>query len=154
MAGWRLGAAVGNPEILRYVRKYKSQKDTAHFEPVLHAGIRALTGDQEWVSERNQVYSDRIHTIMEGVRKMGLVPSTPKAALYTWTRLPQGVDDGSFCSRLLKETGVSVTPGSVFGPSGAGYIRMSICINKERIREAMDRMVVWMLKEGYGEKTN
>lgn len=153
MAGWRLGAAVGHPEVLSYIRKYKSQKDTAHFEPVLYAGIQALTGDQEWVSERNEIYYERIQTIMDGVRAMGLEPNTPKAALYTWTRLPPGVDDLDFCVRLLEEAGVSVTPGSVFGPTGAGYIRMSICIGNDRIREAMARMVIWMQKEGYGEKT-
>jgi LL-diaminopimelate aminotransferase len=144
MAGWRLGSAVGNPEVLDYIERYKSQKDTAHFEPVLHAGIQALTGDQGWIKERNRIYEKRIETIMAGLSAMGLDPVRPKAALYTWTRLPDGMDDVEFAGRLLNEAGVSVTPGSVFGERGRGYFRMSICISNERIVEAMDRMVAWM----------
>jgi LL-diaminopimelate aminotransferase len=144
MAGWRLGSAVGNQEVLDYIERYKSQKDTAHFEPVLHAGIQALTGDQGWIKERNRIYEKRIETIMAGLSAMGLDPVRPKAALYTWTRLPDGMDDVEFAGRLLNEAGVSVTPGSVFGERGRGYFRMSICISNERIVEAMDRMVAWM----------
>ena len=146
MAGWRLGSAVGNPEVLDYIERYKSQKDTAHFEPVLQAGIQALTGDQGWVKDRNKIYEKRIETIMAGLSAMGLDPIRPKAALYTWTRLPDGMDDLEFSTRLLDEAGVSVTPGSVFGECGRGYFRMSICISNERIVEAMDRMVSWMEK--------
>jgi LL-diaminopimelate aminotransferase len=152
MAGWRLGAAVGNPEVLDYIERYKSQKDTAHFEPVLFAGIRALSGDQSWIAARNQVYAERIETIMTGLKAMGLDPVRPKAALYTWTHLPDGMDDVEVADRLLNEAGVSVTPGSVFGECGRGYFRMSICISNERIVQAMDRMIAWMDKEGYGKK--
>ena len=150
MAGWRLGSAVGNPQVLEYMERYKSQKDTAHFEPVLYAGIKALTGDQSWVKERNLVYQERIETIMTGLTAMGLEPVRPKAALYTWTRLPDGLDDVDFAARLLAEAGVSVTPGSVFGDGGRGYFRMSICISNERILQAMDRMIVWMGKSANG----
>jgi LL-diaminopimelate aminotransferase len=153
MAGWRLGTAVGNAQVLDYIERYKSQKDTAHFEPVLYAGIKALTGDQSWVKERNLVYEERVETIMAGLAEMGLEPVRPKAALYTWTRLPGGLDDVDFANKLLAEAGVSVTPGSVFGASGTGYFRMSICIPNERIVQAMDRMVKWMVKEGYVKET-
>ena len=64
MAGWRLGMAVGNPSVLRLIERYKSQKDTAHFEPVLYAGIQAMTGDQEWIFARNEIYEQRLAAIV------------------------------------------------------------------------------------------
>lgn len=150
MAGWRLGSAVGNPQVLRYIETYKDQKDTAHFEPVLYAGIQALTGDQTWIKARNAVYEKRMSVIMKGLTEMGLSPAPPRATLYAWTRTPGGMDDVEFCDRLLAEAGVSTTPGSVFGRSGAGYFRMTVCIGEDRIAVAMQRMKDWMAKEGYG----
>ncbi len=150
MAGWRLGAAVGNPEVIRYIETYKSQKDTSHFEPIMYAGGTALVGDQEWVRERNKIYEKRMTLIANGLKEMGFEPTSPKATLYAWTRVPGGMDDITFCDRLLIEAGVSTTPGSVFGENGRGFFRMTICIEEDQIREAMSRMLAWMKKEGYG----
>jgi LL-diaminopimelate aminotransferase len=144
MAGWRLGMAVGNPDVVGYIERYKSQKDTAHFEPALYAGIRALTGDQGWLEARNRTYERRLLVIRDALEEMGLDPNIPRAALYTWTPVPAGMDDVTFCERLLNEAGVSTTPGSVFGPAGRGYFRMSICTPEDRTRLAMQRMVAWM----------
>lgn len=149
MAGWRLGSAVGNERALHFLSLYKNQKDTAHFEPVLYAGIQALTGDQAWIEERNRIYESRMAILMDGLRAMGLEANPPKAALYAWSRVPGGMDEVEFCARVLNETGVSTTPGTVFGKYGAGYFRMSVCIPEDRIRAAMSRMVDWMHKEGY-----
>ncbi len=144
MAGWRLGMAVGNPDVIGYIETYKSQKDTAHFEPILYAGIHALTGDQAWTQERNAVYERRLLIIRDALEAMGLNPNIPQAALYTWTPVPDGMDDVTFCDWMLKEIGVSTTPGSVFGPTGRNYFRMSICTPEDRTREAMARMVGWV----------
>ena len=154
MAGWRLGAAAGNAVVLKFIETYKSQKDTAHFEPVLYAGIKALTGDQEWVQERNDIYAHRMKLIVDGLHRMGLEAGYPRATLYAWARVPQGMDDSEFCERVLIEAGVSTTPGSVFGDAGRGYFRMTVCVGEDRIEEAMKRMLAWMIKEGYVKKTN
>ena len=68
---------------------------------------------------------------------------TPAAAIYVWARLPHGVSDETYADRLLEMTGVSVTPGAVFGPSGRGYIRLSLGTPTERLREAMSRVARW-----------
>jgi LL-diaminopimelate aminotransferase len=144
MAGWRLGMAIGNPEVVGYIESYKSQVDSSHFQPVLAGGIAAMTGDQSWIVERNKIYQARRDSVVAGLRVMGLMPLIPKAALYAWARVPEGHVDYDFCQRLLDEAGVSITPGAVFGKHGAGYLRISFCTPQNRLDEAMARMVNWM----------
>ena len=144
MAGWRLGMAVGNREVVKLLSTYKSQRDSSHFEPVLEAGIAALTGDQSWLAERNHIYKERRDLVLAGLRKAGFVADTPPAAIYIWAKLPPGSPDSeTFCSRLLEETGVSTTPGTVYGHQGEGYLRISLGTATERMREAIDRIVHW-----------
>jgi LL-diaminopimelate aminotransferase len=154
MAGWRLGMAVGNPDVIHFIESYKSQVDTSHFEPILEGGIAALTGDQGWVKERNNIYKERRDAVVAGLQAMGMQPVMPHAALYAWTRVPEGYQDYDFCARLLEEAGVSVTPGAVFGKFGKGYLRISFCTPQDRLEEAMARMVNWMRgNHKDGEKT-
>lgn len=145
MAGWRLGMAVGNPEALGYLHTYKSQVDSAHFEPMLIAGSAALTGDQTWTEQRNLVYKTRRDITVEGLRQAGFTVTAPPAAIYVWARLPQGTNDSTaFCAQLLEQTGVSTTPGIVYGQSGEGYLRISLVTPTDRIEEAMRRVVEWV----------
>jgi LL-diaminopimelate aminotransferase len=148
MGGWRLGMAVGNPQVLAYLHTYKSQMDSSHFEPVLAAGVAALTGDQSWLEERNQIYQDRRDIVLSALRPMGFAVQTPPAAIYLWARLPEGFSDSiQFCDRLLEETGVSTTPGIVYGQYGEGYLRISLGMSSERIQEAMQRMTDWVARQ-------
>lgn len=145
MAGWRLGMAVGNPEVIDYLYTYKSQLDTSNFEPVFAAGVTALTSDQEWLIERNDVYQKRRDAVVSGLRQAGFSLETPKAAIYVWAHLPAGHDDSmAFCDKLLEATGVSMTPGIVYGQHGEGYVRISLGTPLERIEEAMQRMIHWI----------
>jgi len=145
MAGWRVGVAVGNPEVIRLLRVYKSQLDSSHFKPIMQAADTALTGDQSWLKKRNAIYQKRRDVIVETLRDHGFSLEIPRASLYVWARLPAYMSDSvDYCERLLQETGVSVTPGVVYGESGAGYIRISIVTPVEKLTEAMQRMAVWM----------
>jgi LL-diaminopimelate aminotransferase len=145
MGGWRLGAAVGNAQVISYLHTYKSQMDSSHFAPILTAGAAALTGDQEWVQDRNLVYKERRDIIVSALRKAGFTVNTPPAAIYVWARLPQGVTDSTeYCNRMLEQTGVSTTPGVVYGPSGEGYLRISLGTPTPRVKEAMQRVIDWV----------
>jgi len=147
MAGWRLGMAVGNSEVIRYLHTYKSQVDSSHFEAILQAGILALTGDQSWLEERNQIYQHRRDIALQGLRETGFRVETPPAAIYIWAHLPQGYTDSTaFCSQLLEEAGVSVTPGVVYGKYGEGYIRISLGVSTDRLIEAVERIKNWLRK--------
>ncbi|MBP8998276.1 MAG: aminotransferase class I/II-fold pyridoxal phosphate-dependent enzyme [Anaerolineaceae bacterium] len=144
MAGWRLGMAVGNPEVIDYLFTYKSQMDTSTFGPIFSAGVKALTGDQSWLEERNEIYKERRDLVVRGLKSAGFSLDTPHAAIYVWAKLPHGERDSiAFCSRLLEETGVSTTPGIVYGEHGEGFLRISLGTSTDRIREAMERIVDW-----------
>lgn len=144
MAGWRLGMAVGNAEVLDYMFTYKSQVDTSNFAPVFTAGVKALTSDQGWLEDRNALYQQRRDLVVNGLRQAGFILDTPQAAIYVWAHLPAGENDSvAFCNRLLEDTGVSTTPGVIYGPHGEGFIRISLGTPTERIAEAMQRIIHW-----------
>ncbi len=144
MGGWRLGMVVGNPEIIRYLNTYKSQLDSSEFEALLEAGSAALTGDQLWLQPRNMVYKERRDIILDGIRRGGMSAETPLATIYIWMRLPNRMDSVEFCDRLLMDTGVSMTPGSIYGKNGEGFVRISLGMATNRIKEAMQRFSVWI----------
>lgn len=149
MAGWRLGMVAGNAQVISYLHTLKSQIDSAQFEPMFKAGAAALTGDQEWLIERNQVYQTRRDIIVSGLRQAGFSVQTPPAAIYVWARLPGGnMDSIDFCSRLLEQTGVSVTPGVIYGQAGEGYLRISLGTPTDRVQEAMRRVIEWVISNG------
>jgi LL-diaminopimelate aminotransferase len=101
----------------------------------------ALTGDQSWTIERNEIYKLRRDLIVSSMRQAGFTVQTPPAAIYVWARLPEGITDSTdFCSRLLDETGVSITPGVVYGKAGEGYVRISLGTPTHRMEEAMQRL--------------
>lgn len=145
MGGWRLGMVVGNALVVGYLHTLKSQIDTSHFGPMMDAGVTALTGDQTWLEERNDIYKYRRDIVVSGLKKAGFGVETPPAAIYVWAHLPAGVNDSmDFCDRLLRETGVSMTPGVVFGKYGEGYTRISLGIATDRVKEAMERVINWV----------
>lgn len=144
MAGWRLGMAVGNPQITQLLHTYKTQIDTSHFGPILSAGVTALTGDQTWLKERNNIYQQRRDIVVKTLKPLGFELQTPPAAIYIWARLPeQFADEFAFCSTVLDDTGVSITPGGVYGEYGSGYIRISLGSKTRKIEEAMQRLTEW-----------
>lgn len=148
MAGWRLGMAVGNSQVISYLNTYKSQMDSSHFLPVLEAGVAALNGDQTWLVERNLIYKQRRDIVVQALKSAGFVVEPPPAAIYVWAGLPAGISDSiKFCDQLLEDTGVSMTPGIVYGEHGEGFIRISLGTATHRIQEAMDRLVHWNFHE-------
>jgi LL-diaminopimelate aminotransferase len=145
MAGWRLGTACGHPDVIQLLHTYKSQVDSSQFLPVIEAGITALTGDQEWISTRNEIYRTRRDIVVDRLIKSGLEVDPPTAGLYVWFETPNRfASSEAFCDALLSETGVSITPGSVYGDHGEGFARISLVTETERMAEAMDRLAKWV----------
>jgi LL-diaminopimelate aminotransferase len=140
MAGWRVGAAVGNRDVLAALKTLKTQTDSGHFRPILEAATAALNGDPSWIAERNEVYRRRRDLLVDGLRAMGLPAARPLASLYVWSPVPAGRSSTDWASRLLERTGVSVAPGSVFGRRGEGFVRISMTAKDADIREALRRM--------------
>lgn len=140
MGGWRLGMAVGNRDAIRNLATLKSNIDTSHFQAVIDGAVEALSGDQEWLFERNETYRTRRDIVMAGLAAAGLRAEKPRATIYVWAQIPEGMTSAEYASRLLEEVGVSVTPGSAFGPHGEGYIRISLGIATDKVKVAMERM--------------
>ena len=140
MAGWRAGVACGHPAAIEALATLKTNVDAGSFQPILDASAAALTGDQTWLAERNEQYRVRRDLAVEALHEAGMRVKTPAAAIYVWARLPESVNETNYAADLLDAVGVSVTPGTVFGPGGKGYIRISLGTPTERVREAMGRV--------------
>ena len=140
MAGWRVGAALGNASALRSLHKIKTNADSGHFLPILEAATTAMNGDQSWLSERNLIYQRRRDAVMKGLQQLGLAAETPRASLYVWAAVPRRLASLDFCNAVLEKARVSLTPGTVFGAQGEGYFRISLTTSEEQIREAFERI--------------
>ncbi len=141
MAGWRLGAAVGNAQAISALLTVKSNMDSGHFLPIYEAGIVALdhTSD-EWINERNARYAARRDLIVQAAPTIGLqVDTPPQGALYVWAKVV-GMSDETYAHRALNEAYVSVAHGSMYGEDGRGYIRMSLGIGDDDLQGALDRL--------------
>lgn len=140
MTGWRLGFAVGNARLIEGLGQVKSNIDSGAFNAVQWAGIAALEGDQQCVTEMQQTYQARRDVLIAGLRRVGMQPVIPKATFYVWCPTPPGYTSADFTSLLLKECGIVTTPGSGFGAPGEGYVRLALTVNKARIAEAVARI--------------
>jgi LL-diaminopimelate aminotransferase len=141
MAGWRVGMAVGNATAVAALLQMKSNMDSGIFLAVQDAAVAALTGDQEWIRERNVEYQrrrDAIYSVL--ANDLGLEVALPVASLYLWPKVPAGYTSAEFADKILLSTGVSLTPGSAFGAQGEGYLRISLGQTTDRFMEAVARL--------------
>lgn len=141
MAGWRVGMAVGNARAIAALGRTKTNIDSGIFRPIQDAAVAALTGDQTWLEARNDVYRERRDLIVGALELVGIEAFPPMASLYIWAKTPAGLTSAAFAQWLLEEVGVSITPGSVYGAHGEGYLRISLGMATSRVREATERIV-------------
>lgn len=141
MAGWRVGMAVGNAEVLAAMGAVYRNSGMGLFGPVQLAAIEALTGDQSWMVARNRIYQERRDIVVAGLRAVGMTVEPPQATLYVWAKLPPGYEDSfAFAKWLLNETGVWISSGSFFGDGGREYMRATLTLPTARLEEAMVRL--------------
>jgi aspartate/methionine/tyrosine aminotransferase len=112
------------------------------------AGEAAMQGDQGWLTERNRVYQTRRDAVIDELHRAGLRVAPPQAAFYIWAPVPGGEGSMDFCAKMLNESGVSTTPGVVFGQHGEGYFRISLVADVERLRVGAQRLAAWLQKRG------
>lgn len=138
MTGWRVGAVVGNAEIVAGIGKIKSNVDSGNFGAVQDAGITALKSPRNVVEDICHVYQHRIELLHNCLSGIGFELEKPRATLYLWAWV--GGDSVNFCQRLLEEIGIVATPGVGFGQYGEGYIRFSITQPTGRVELAVERL--------------
>jgi LL-diaminopimelate aminotransferase len=143
LAGWRAAMAVGNCDAIKALGLVKSNIDSGIALPIQQMVIEALTGDQGWLEQRNATYKERRDAVVDALLGMGLSAAKPKGAIYVWTPVPQGWKSADFAGALLRETGVSIAPGAMFGQHGEGYARISLVQPLPVMRAAMQRWSDW-----------
>jgi len=140
MTGWRIGMAVGNPRLIRALRDVKSNLDSGIPQAIQKMAIAALQGPQGCIEEHNRIYQARRDRLVETLRRLGLRVRPSLASLYLWARVPEGETSVSFAERLLEEAAVVVTPGVGYGPSGEGYVRLSLTLPDDDLEEGLRRL--------------
>lgn len=140
MTGWRIGFAIGNAEAIRNLAKIKSNIDTDVFRAIQQAGIAAFEGNRDHIDFCNNLYIERRDLACEKLKELGWTVTPPKATFYMWLPVPPGLSSEEFCGKMLNEAHIVVPPGNAYGPSGEGYFRLSLCLPKERLAEAFERM--------------
>lgn len=140
MAGWRLGFACGRGKVLDGLGIVKTNIDSGVFNPIQLAGVTALSIMKETGKRMREIYERRRDFICDGLSRLGFEVEPPKGGIYIWMRVPTGFDSVSFSSYLLDKAELFFTPGSSYGPSGEGYVRVSLTVADERIEEALSRL--------------
>jgi LL-diaminopimelate aminotransferase len=140
MTGWRVGAAVGNAAMIEQLWKLKTNIDSGMFEAVQMASVKALSGGRGFVQEMCEIYRRRRDLLVDALTAVGIDVPAPKGTMYVWVPVPEGHTSVSFTELVLEQAGVVVSPGSSYGPNGEGYVRMSLTLPDDRLREAVDRI--------------
>nr|WP_299175429.1 aminotransferase class I/II-fold pyridoxal phosphate-dependent enzyme [uncultured Allomuricauda sp.] len=140
MAGWRVGMVLGSSEHINAVLKVKSNMDSGMFYGIQKGAIAALQSGAEWFEHLDEVYTKRRELMFELVEKLGCEYSKDAVGMFVWCKLPEGAASSEeFIDRILVEKNIFIAPGTIFGSNGEGYIRFSLCVKEEKIREAIDR---------------
>jgi LL-diaminopimelate aminotransferase len=140
MTGWRVAWIAGNAEVVENYRRLKTNLDSGMFDALQLAATAALTTAREFPAEMSEVYRRRRDLMIESLAAIGLPASPPRATPYVWVRVPDGYGAASFAELVLEEAAVVVSPGPSFGPSGEGYVRISLTVPDERLEEAARRI--------------
>jgi LL-diaminopimelate aminotransferase len=140
MTGWRCAAILGNADAVASYWRLKTNVDSGLFEAVQLAGAAALKGPQTAVAEMNAIYARRRDLVVGALREIGVRVEPPKGTIYVWAPVPEGHTSTSFTELVLEEAAVVISPGSMYGPTGEGFFRISLTTPDDRIAEAVERM--------------
>jgi LL-diaminopimelate aminotransferase len=142
MTGWRCAAILGNPDAIRTYWRLKTNVDSGLFEAVQLAGAAALRGSRKEIEEMCRIYERRRDLVVDALRDIGVEVTPPRGTIYIWAPVPKGHTSSSFAELVLEEAAVVVSPGSMYGPSGEGFFRISLTTPDELLREAVQRLRV------------
>lgn len=143
LAGARIGFCVGNKEVVGMLKTLKSNMDYGMFLPIQAAAVEALTGNQAVVAETRAAYEHRRDVLCDGLIEAGWHMEKPAGTMFVWAPIPDSYQDSeAFVADLLDKTGVLVTPGSAFGPSGEGYVRMALVQSEDTMKKIVEAVAV------------
>lgn len=140
MTGWRCAAILGNADAISTYWRLKTNVDSGLFEAVQLAAAAALDGPAEPLAEMNAIYARRRDLVVAALREIGVAVEPPKGTIYVWAPVPDGYTSTSFCEHVLDQAAVVISPGSMYGPSGEGFFRISLTTPDGQLAEAVERL--------------
>ena len=140
MTGWRCAAILGNADAIATYWRLKTNIDSGLFDAIQLAGAAALRGPRGPLERMNETYARRRDLVVAALREIGVEVAPPKGTIYVWAPVPEGQTSTSFAELVLEEAGVVISPGSMYGPSGEGFFRISLTTPDDRLAEAVERM--------------
>ncbi|NAY92342.1 aminotransferase class I/II-fold pyridoxal phosphate-dependent enzyme [Muricauda sp. JGD-17] len=140
MAGWRVGMVLGNADHITAILKVKSNMDSGMFYGIQKGAVVALQSGTEWFDTLDQVYNKRRELMFQLVEKLDCEYDKDAVGMFVWSKLPKNSPPSeAFIDEILYEKDIFIAPGTIFGSNGEGYIRFSLCVKEEKIKEALER---------------
>jgi len=140
MAGWRVGMVVGHKTYLDAILKVKSNMDSGMYFGIQKGAIEALGLSSDWFDDMNKVYKKRREVIWKICEQLGCTYDKESSGLFVWAKIPSHVDSTALTDQILYNHDVFITPGTVFGSQGEGYIRFSLCVDESKMMEVLKRL--------------
>lgn len=140
MAGWRVGMLLGNATYIDEVLKVKSNMDSGMFYGIQKGAIEALQLSDSWFSDQNKIYEERRNLIWQLADKLDATYNKNATGLFVWAKIPEGKKSEEVTDAVLYDKDIFITPGTIFGSQGEGYIRFSLCVTTDIIKEAISRL--------------
>jgi LL-diaminopimelate aminotransferase len=140
MTGWRIGMALGNPELIAAISKVKENTDSGIFNAIQYAGIQALRHETGNIDHMLAIYARRRERVLGTLAKIGITFNPPKGTFYLWVPTPAGMGSLEFTNQLFERAAVVVAAGTAYGQYGEGFIRISLTVPDARLEEAMIRI--------------
>ena len=140
MPGWRVGMVLGNSEYINNILKVKSNMDSGMYYGIQQGAIAALNLSESWFESNNKIYRKRRKIVWEICDALGCTYDEKSTGLFVWARIPKGKNSTEITDELLYDHDVFVTPGTIFGNKGEGYIRFSLCLDEVKIKEVLTRV--------------
>ena len=140
MTGWRLGFAVGAPELVAGLARVKTNIDSGPLLTVQEAGIFALKNYEQLVAPLRDIYRERREICLKGLKELGIEYFKPEATFFVWAKVPKGKSSMTFTKELIAQEGLVVTPGIGFGEQGEGFFRLSLTVSNKSILEALEKL--------------
>ena len=140
MAGWRVGMVVGHKTYLDAILKVKSNMDSGMYFGIQKGAIEALGLSSDWFDDMNKVYKKRREVIWKICEQLGCTYDKESSGLFVWAKIPSHLDSTALADQILYNHDVFITPGTVFGSQGEGYIRFSLCVDESKMMEVLKRL--------------
>ena len=142
MAGWRIGMVAGHSDYIKNILKVKSNMDSGIFLPLQLAAVEALNNPESWYITVNEAYAERRITAGSIMDILGCTWDLSQSGMFLWGKIPESIGNcESFVEEILNKALVFITPGFIFGSRGDRYIRISLCDDNSRLKEARERIL-------------